>query len=159
MARIHVFANSDSESDLAVKMKVAEEIAELLGDERLDSIDDIAAYLEERSEDVRALADSILVSEGMNYSSQVEVGVRHFDRRTLGSSAFPEGDYLAILVTLGEGRGRNWWSVLYPKVSLSASLSMGEEEGFSRTVVAGGDTIVKIRCLILDLFNFMLTKR
>lgn len=158
MARIHVVANSDSKRDISVKMKVAESVAELLGEENFDSLEDMGTALEGKAEEIRALADSILSSEGMDYSSRVEVGIRHFDRRTLGNSAIPEGDYLALTVTLGNGMGHNWWSVMYPDVSFKASLSMGEEGGVSKTVLVGGNTIVKIRCLILDLFYFFIDK-
>lgn len=159
VARIHVIANSDSKSDIDTKMRVADALSELLGDKAPRSMEDIRLYLEERAGDIAATADAVLLDEGMDYTSRVEVGVRHFDRKTLGNSAFPEGDYLAVTVTLGEGRGHNWWSVMYPNVSLKASLAMGEEGKKGRAVSVGGDTIVKIRCLILDLYNFILTKR
>lgn len=159
VARIHVIANSDSKSDIDAKMKVAGALSELIGDRTLESADDIRLYLEERAEEMISVADGVLFDEGMDYTSRVDVGVRHFDRKTLGNSAFPEGDYLAVTVTLGEGKGHNWWSVMYPNVSLKASLSMGEEGKYERTVLVGGNTIVKIRCLILDLYNFILTKR
>ena len=159
VARIHIVANSDSNENIAVKMKVAKEISHLLSKEKFDSLEGINSGLEKRLDEITLAADRILSENMMNYSSTAELGVRHFDRRTLGNSAFPEGDYLALTVTLGEGKGHNWWSVVFPDISLDASLSMGEEGGKGKTVVVGGDTVVKIRCLIFDLFNLLLTKK
>lgn len=159
VARIHVIANSDSDEDIYVKMKVAEEIKAILSDEKFDSMEDIKNGLEARIEKIVEAADRVLLENGADYSAAAEVGTKHFDKKSLGNSAFPEGDYTALTVTLGDGKGHNWWSVVFPDISLEASLSMGEEGSCGKTVIIGGDTVVKIRCLIFDLFNLLLTKK
>ncbi len=159
VARIHIIANSDSDEDIAVKMKVSEAVTQLLGDESFDSMDSIEYGLTERLDEVNAASNKILKECGMPYTSSSRVGVYHFAKKTLGNSAFPEGDYLALVVTLGEGRGTNFWSVIFPDISLEASLAMGEQGSAGKTVVFGNGSIVKIRCLFLDFYNYILTKR
>lgn len=158
VARIHVIANSDSEEDIAVKLKVAESVAELLSDKKFDSMQSIEEGLRESLSQITEISNKTLVDNGMDYFATAEVGVRHFDKKSLDGSGFPEGNYLALTIVLGDGRGHNWWSVMFPDVSLEASLSMGEEGSGGKTVVLGGKTIVKIRCLIFDLCNYVLTK-
>ena len=82
--------------------------------------------------------------------------MRHFDRKSLGSSSFPEGDYLALTVTLGEGKGHNWWSVMFPEITLGASLSLGEEGSVGKTVIMSDGGIVRIRSLLFDVFHRLL---
>lgn len=159
VARIHVIANSDSEEDVALKMKVAEGITQLLCDGSFDSLESVGTGLEERLDEIVSVSNGILDQWGADYGSRAEVGVRYFDRQSLGTDAFPEGEYLALTVTLGEGKGHNWWSVIFPDVSLEASLALGEDGRFGKTVVSGSGAVVKIRCLIFDLCNFILTKR
>lgn len=159
VARIHVIANSDSEEDIAVKLKVAESVARLLSNKKFDSMQSIEEGLKESLSEITEISNKTLVDNGMDYFATAEVGVRHFDKKSLDGSGFPEGDYLALVVTLGEGKGHNWWSVMFPDVSLQASLAMGEEGSRGKSVVLGGKTIVKIRCLIFDLCNYVLTKR
>lgn len=158
-ARIHVIANSDSKEDIAVKVEISEALKELLRDESFDDMESIEEGLKARSDKIVEKCDEILEARGKDYRASAEVGIRHFDRKTLGNSAFPEGDYLALTVTLGEGEGHNWWSVIFPEISLGASLAMGEEGSVGRTVIMGDGSIVKIRCLLLELGKIILTKK
>lgn len=158
-ARIHVIANSDSKEDIAIKLEVADSIRELLADRRFESIEDIEDGLRASLDEITEVSNGTLLRLGADYMASAEVSVRYFDRKTLGNSAFPEGEYTALTVTLGEGRGHNWWSVMFPEVSLGASLAMGEEGGRGRTVILGDGTIVKIRCLIIDFCDYILTKK
>lgn len=159
VARIHIIANSDSEEDIAIKMQVASAVAELLKNESFDTFESIENGLGARLDEITEKSLEILEENGVDYSATAEIGTRHFDKKTLGNSSFPEGDYLALVITLGEGRGHNWWSVIFPEVSLEASLALGEQGNRGKTVILGDDTIVKFRCLIFDLCNFILTKK
>ncbi len=151
IARIHIVANSDSEKDIEIKMKVKDAVAEFLGQRKLEG--DIKEELELLSDKIEERAKEVLISEGVDYSLSVEVGVKHFDRKTLGYSSFPAGDYTALTVTLGKGEGHNWWSVIFPELSLSASFLTGEEGNKGKTVIIGGDTVLRVRCFLYDFIK------
>ena len=38
----------------------------------------------------------------------------YFPEKTYGDVIFPEGEYEALRLKLGEADGHNWWCVLYP---------------------------------------------
>lgn len=156
VARIHIIANSDSTEDIAIKMKVAEAVTELLKNERFDSLDSIEKGLSDRIDEIEEAVGDVLQEEGTLYGASAEVGVRHFDRKSLGNSSFPEGDYLTLTVTLGEGKGHNWWSVMFPEITLGASLSLGEEGSVGKTVIMSDGGIVRIRSLLFDVFHRLL---
>lgn len=151
MARIHIVANSDSERDIEIKMKVKDAVVEFLSDKKLEG--NIKEELELLVDEIETKAEEVLISEGMQYSLKAEVGVKHFDKKTLGYSSFPSGDYTALTLTLGKGEGHNWWSVIFPQISLSASLSSGEEGNKGKTVIVGGDTVLRLRCFLYDLIK------
>lgn len=153
VARIHVVANSDSAKDIEVKMKVASEITKLLKNEKFESIDSIEKGLSKRLSEIEDKANSILEEEGFFYSALADVGVKYFDKKSLGNSAFPEGEYLALTVTLGQGKGHNWWSVLFPDIAFEASLAFGEEGTKAKSVVVGGGNIIRIRSFLVDMFH------
>ena len=159
IARVHVIANSDSEGDIALKNAVAAEVVKLLGENEASG--DIRNALELSLDDVMRASNRVLEESGADYGAKAEVGVKHFERRSLGSSAFPEGEYLALTVTLGEGRGTNWWGVLFPDVAFEASLAFGEEQGKGKTVVFSDGRIIRIRSLLFEMLqkcnNLMLT--
>lgn len=152
VARIHILANSDKKEDRDVKMKVAEAVEELLREERFDSMATLEKGLSEYLDDIEKRADEVLREEGFSYSAQAEVGMKHFEKRELRHASFPEGEYLTLTVKLGEGKGENFWSVMFPRVALGASLASGEE-GRGKTAIIGGETVVRLRCLILDIFS------
>ncbi len=153
VARIHVVANSDSAKDIEVKMKVAKAITELIKNEKFDSLDNIEKGLLDRLLEIENKANSILEEEGFSYGALADVGVKYFDRKSLGNSAFPEGEYLALTVTLGQGKGHNWWSVLFPDIAFEASLAFGEEGTKGKSVVVGGGNIIRIRSFLVDMFH------
>ena len=158
VARIHVIANSDSEEDISVKMRVAEAVSELLRDKKFDDMKKLEEGLRESLPEITAVCNKTLRESGMEYSAEAEVGVRNFKKTSLGTDSFPEGDYLSLVVTLGGGNGHNWWSVLLPDISFEASMASGEDGRWGKTVVLGDGRIVKIRSVVYDIFKLMLTK-
>lgn len=151
VARIHVIANSDDAEDVAVKMKVKERVADIIGDYTFSSLDEMEKGLNESLDEVLDGVEEVLREENAPYGAVGEVGVRRFEKRTLSASAFPEGDYLALVVTLGKGEGHNWWSVMFPEISIGASLAFGEEGEGGRWMAVGGENALVVRCLIVDI--------
>ena len=43
---------------------------------------------------------------------------------------FPEGNYEALTITIGEGKGENWWCVVFPPLCLIDSENSAYEEEF-----------------------------
>ena len=153
VARIHVVANSDSARDIEIKMEVAKEISRLIGEESFDSTEKIGEGLKKRLPEIEKTAMQVLEKSSADYGAVAEVGVRYFDKKSLGNSSFPKGEYTALIITLGKGEGHNWWSVIFPDLSFKASLASGEEGGKGKTVVIGGDTVVKLRCFLRELLT------
>ena len=49
-----------------------------------------------------------------NQSVNVDFGQAEFPTKLYGQYLYPAGDYEAMIITLGEGEGANWWCVLFP---------------------------------------------
>ena len=52
----------------------------------------------------------------MSYRAQAKVTSCYFPDKRYGDIIFPEGEYEALRITLGSGKGHNWWCVLYPSL-------------------------------------------
>src|SRR5699024_7724471 len=53
--------------------------------------------------------------EGMDNDFHVEYGSNvNFPEKTYGPYVYPAGEYEAVKITIGEGKGANWWCVLFP---------------------------------------------
>jgi len=121
--RLHVVANSDSQEDQAVKLKVRDaiqaEFAALW--QELENAEDCRQRAQESLADVEQCAERVLEEQGFPYGAGAQLGVYAFPDREYGDVVMlPEGRYWAVRVTLGEGAGANWWCVLYPPLCVSS---------------------------------------
>lgn len=116
--RFHVIANSDSEEDQALKMKVKEGVVDYVSNltqmgEDLESTKYIInLYLEEIEQE----AQRIIRQEGYTYETKVMLTESYFPIKTYGEAVFPAGVYQALKIEIGQAEGKNWWCVLYPNL-------------------------------------------
>lgn len=122
--RLHVIANSDSDADQDVKLKVRDAILEAgskIFDGTVTTENAIALITPELTE-LKNTADKILKINGMDYTARAELVTEYFDTRTYGEDVtLPAGKYLALKIVLGEGNGKNWWCVMFPSLCLPAA--------------------------------------
>lgn len=115
--RFHVLAESDGRRDQAVKLQVRSLLLDYVR-ERLPSAadrEDTVQFVREHTEEMEAAADRYLRQQGMDYQARLEITSCYFPARAYGNFTFPCGYYDAVRVTLGSGRGHNWWCVMYPQ--------------------------------------------
>lgn len=114
--RIHIRANSNGEADQTVKLAVRDALTDYLSD-LLSSCSDKAeaqAVLQAHRDEIDGIAERVLSDNGFGYGARVVFSHERFPEKTYGEYTFPEGDYDAVLVLLGEGTGDNWWCVAFP---------------------------------------------
>ena len=116
LIRFHVIANSDTKEDQALKVTVKDEVIlkmhELLKD--ANTIDDSRELINEHMEDLKALAMEVIQSEGYNYPVEISLGQEVFPLKKYGDVVLPPGQYEALVIRIGEAKGKNWWCVLFP---------------------------------------------
>ena len=115
--RSHVLANSDSEEDQALKLKVKEGVTGYL-DQYLNedgmTLDETKEIVEDKKEDVIVLAQEIIRENGYDYSVTAELTTDYFPVKSYGDVTLPAGEYEAFRIKIGEAEGKNWWCILYP---------------------------------------------
>lgn len=116
--RFHVLANSDSEEDQALKMKVKEAIIAYMKQElpQSDSVETTKKWARENLVQIQQVAAEIIAEEGYEYSVKAEVTICDFPDKTYGDITFPAGEYEALRIEIGQAKGQNWWCVLYPNL-------------------------------------------
>ena len=114
--RFHVLANGNSPADQNLKEKVRLAIlAEF--EETLSSaanIEKTRAYLTENLPEMQSIAQSVIASEGYDYSVSANLSTVFFPTQRYGKMSFPPGNYEAVQLIIGEGRGNNWWCLMFP---------------------------------------------
>ncbi len=121
--RIHIRANSNSVVDQNVKYKIKEEIVKYLTPyvAECNSKDEVIELLNDKEGEMESLIDSILISGGYGYKSNVAINKEKFPTRVYEDLVLNEGYYDAVIVELGEAKGDNWWCVVYPPLCFTGN--------------------------------------
>ena len=130
--RLHVLANSDSEEDQSLKLKVRDTVAALTEEltRAAADIDDAERILRESLELIRSRAQKTLSELGCEYPVSVELGRENYPRKSYDSICFPAGEYRSLRVMIGKAEGQNWWCVLFPQLCLGAATKKQAEDAF-----------------------------
>lgn len=122
--RFHVLANSDSSEDQAVKLKVRDAVGAMMEPklESAKSLDDTKQIVSDHLNEIVEVATETLKEEGYAYKAEAFLTTVGFPEKTYGDYTFPKGEYEALEIVLGEGRGHNWWCVLYPNMCFRGSV-------------------------------------
>ncbi|MGG0847177.1 stage II sporulation protein R [Peribacillus simplex] len=114
--RLRILANSDAEKDQAVKRLIRDQVNEDITKwvEELTSLDEARDVITSHLPDIQATAEAVIKEHGLEQSVKVDFGQAEFPTKLYGQYLYPAGDYEAVIITLGEGEGANWWCVLFP---------------------------------------------
>jgi len=120
LVRFHVIANSDSSEDQELKLKVRDAVLVDLVPflEGVKTKEQSEKVIRNNLENIRKLAEKIVKEEGKEYKVRVEYGVFSFSTRYYGALTVPAGNYTALKIVLGEGKGKNWWCVVFPPLCI-----------------------------------------
>ena len=128
--RFRVLANSNSVYDQEVKMdvamKVQDEIYELLKEE--ENIDNAKTKLQNNIPKIESTVERIFREKSYMNTFKVEYGYHYFPEKEYKGVKYDEGEYESLLITLGEGKGDNWWCVLFPPLCLVEAEESSEVE-------------------------------
>lgn len=120
--RMHVLANSNSINDqrlkIAVKNNILKSTQELFID--CDNLEESIEIAQSNTELIKASAQEVIKKYNKNYDVKVYVDNEFFDVREYKDFTLPSGNYNTVKVVIGEGKGKNWWCVMYPAVCISA---------------------------------------
>lgn len=116
LIRFHVIANSDSEEDQALKLKVRDRIIDKMSLklEKAENLDEARDILNSSIEEVNGIARDVIIEEGFDYDVKTMLSNENFPDKIYGDYVFPQGTYEAYRVIIGSGEGQNWWCVMFP---------------------------------------------
>ena len=138
--RLHIPANSDSEEDQAIKLRLRDYVLSEFSGELGE-----CGNLEEAEEKARELLPEIerkstefLEENGFFYGAKAELVTMDFTTREYDRLILPAGKYRAIRITLGSGKGHNWWCVIFPQLCLPAACEIPENENAEEVLASFG---------------------
>lgn len=116
LIRFHVIANSDSEEDQNLKLKVRDEIIAYLQPklENSKSIKESEVIIKSESDKLEEISKNIILKNGYNYEVKVGIQYSNFPTKQYSNIVLPAGQYKALKIVIGNGQGKNWWCVMFP---------------------------------------------
>ncbi len=109
IVRLHVIANSDSSSDQNLKLKVRDAILMKTKSDFTKKSD-----VKEKLDEYKKVAEETIKQNGYDYTVDVSYGNFRFPTKHYNNISLPAGFYDAVRVTIGSGKGKNWWCVMFP---------------------------------------------
>lgn len=116
LIRFHVIANSDTEEDQNLKLKVRDKVIEYLYPYLKEgiSLDESRNIILSKEDKIKDIALKVIEESGYSYSVKTELSKENFPEKSYGNITLPQGEYEAFRVIIGEGEGKNWWCVMFP---------------------------------------------
>lgn len=114
--RFHVIANSDSEEDQNLKLKVRDAVVSFVykGLENSTSLEESRKFILENKDEIEKIARNEIENNGYDYKIDSMLSRENFPDKIYGDVIFPQGEYEAYRILIGEGKGQNWWCVMFP---------------------------------------------
>lgn len=135
LIRFHVVANSDSEEDQNIKLKVRDAVLQSIQSDlqKVADVGEARQYLQDNLPKIEQAANKVLSNLGTGQQATATLCREAFDIRHYDTFTLPAGVYESLRIIIGEGSGHNWWCVAYPSLCLSAT-----GEGFEAVAADAG---------------------
>lgn len=116
LIRFHVIANSDLDEDQQLKLKVRDAIIDYLQPKLLESksIEESELIIKKEYDELEKISKNIILENGYNYDVKVGIDYSEFPTKQYSNVVLPAGEYKALRIIIGEGKGKNWWCVMFP---------------------------------------------
>ena len=172
MIRFHVVANSDTTEDQLLKQQVKDEIIEYMEPllKESKSIEETRKIINMYLPNIRNVAQEVVKKYGMEYKIYVNLDKANFPTKAYGDVILPSGEYEACRVIIGEGKGENWWCVMYPPLCYidaasgvvplegKEQLKQNLNEEQYKLVVKNKEKKYAVRLKIVDTINSVICK-
>ena len=128
--RLHVLAASDEPFDQSVKLAVRDRVLEYLDCVISDcnSKEEALTAIGSRLPQIESVCDTCLANCGAAYRASAALETADFPEISYGGAVLAAGEYDALRIVLGEGRGHNWWCVLFPPLCFVDMAAAVDEE-------------------------------
>lgn len=162
IVRLHVIPNSNSSEDQALKKIVRDDVTKRVN-ALLRDVSDIGAaeiILRDNIKDIEKNVREIVLREGYTYTVCAEICDEMYSTREYDTFTLPAGKYQSLRITIGSGKGENWWCVVFPPLCFTGAVEFqesAEAAGLSESeikLISGRDEEgVVFRFQILELIK------
>lgn len=164
--RLHILANSDSEEDQSLKLKVRDNIIKYLENlcDNCKSKTEYLSIVNNNMDNLKNIAKQTIIENGYDYPITIEIGNFYFPTKHYGNISYPAGYYDGLKIKIGNAEGQNWWCSLFPPLCftdvssgiIDSQASQTLENNISSeefSIVSSDNTIYKFKFKLIEFLN------
>ena len=116
--RVRVIANSNSDYDIKVKEELKDKLNNMINNliKNINKISEVRKIITNNLNNIHNFVDKNLKDINYSNSFNINYGLNLFPEKEYKGIKYDSGLYESLVVTLGEGKGPNYWCVLYPPI-------------------------------------------
>ena len=154
--RLHIIANSDTEEDQNLKLKVRDSVLTTVSKlyDDVTTKEEAKEITQNNLQLVIDTAQDVVKKYSKDYEVEARVTNKFFDTRYYDEFTMPAGMYDTLEIKIGEAKGKNWWCVMFPTLGVGASSKESMQEDLSSDeyeVITGDDYVFKFK--IVEFFE------
>lgn len=155
--RLHIIANSDSDEDQALKLKIRDRILQA-SDSLFETDKDLNGALKTAEENLslyEEIANSVIAENGFSYKAEAKIGEAFFETRVYDDFTLPSGYYDSLIINIGKAKGKNWWCVIFPGVCVPTdnTAHLSDSVGENGTEIAENSQKYIIRFKTVEIYE------
>ena len=118
--RVRVVANSNTIEDQTIKMQVKKYLEDYLAIKLLDvnDLDMARNIITNELATIEKDINKLFKENNYNENFIIHFGNNFFPEKKYKGTIYERGIYESLVITIGEGKGDNWWCVLFPPLCL-----------------------------------------
>lgn len=122
--RLRVIASSNTFEDQATKMEIKNNIEDILKKDLITvaNKEEADSVIQDKIPQIKTMINNYNINYNLNY------GENYFPEKSYKGVKYEEGMYESLVVTLGSGKGENWWCVLFPPLCLMEAQESNMED-------------------------------
>ncbi|WP_088104400.1 stage II sporulation protein R [Halalkalibacter urbisdiaboli] len=162
--RLRILANSDSIKDQALKRDIRDKVNKAIT-EWVTDVQDLEAAkeaIQSNLDEIEAIVANELEKQGLDQTYEVSFDEVQFPTKVYGNIVYPAGYYNAVLITLGEGKGENWWCVLFPPLCFldmaNGEAVEAEEEEETETEIVEEREEIEVSFFLVEIFTSLMDR-
>lgn len=130
--RFRIIANSNNIEDQEIKKEIVKNLSSILNEENL-SQEETRNNINKNLPLIDDIVNKTLKDKNKTYD--INYGLNYFPKKELNNNIYEEGMYESLVITLGEGKGDNFWCILFPPLCMIEDNEEYEYKSFIKELI------------------------
>lgn len=117
MIRFRIISNSNSAKDIIIKQQVSDRVSNILFNKG-NTKEAVRNNILENINLIEAETNKVFKENSYSKKFNINYGYNYFPEKEFDGKRLKEGEYESLVLTIGEGKGDNYWCILYPPLCM-----------------------------------------